>query len=247
MSPPKANKPMPRIGISLDHETAPTYSKFPWYALRENYCAAVSDLGALALPLPHVPAQAEAYLDLLDGVILTGGAFDVPPHYYAGGAAHETVITKDTRTAFEFSLTRGALARGIPILGICGGEQLLNVALGGTLIQHIHDAVPNALEHEQKTPRNAPGHEVRVAPGTLLYRIVGKETLAVNTAHHQAVAAPGAGVTVNARASDGVIEGIEYPAHPFCLGVQWHPEYHVCEGDRRIFRAFVDACAAHSP
>lgn len=231
----------PRIGITLDYETAPTYSRFPWYALRENYCAAVSALGALPLPLPHEAEQAERYLELIDGLVITGGAFDVPPALYGDASAHATVTTKDRRTAFEYAITRGALVRHMPILGICGGEQLLNVALGGTLIQHIPDAVTGALEHEQKNPRNEPGHRVRIHAGTLLHRIVGAPSLAVNTAHHQAVATPAPGTVVNATADDGVIEGIEHPAHPFCLGVQWHPEFYVSEGDRRIFQALVDA------
>lgn len=234
--------PSPRIGITLDYETSQTYSKLPWYAVRENYCSSVSDHGALPLPLPHGVEQVEEYLDLIDGLIITGGAFDVPPHYYGGGTAHETVVTKDRRTAFEFAVTRGALSRGLPILGICGGEQLLNVVLGGTLIQHIPDSIAGALEHEQKNPRTEPGHVVQVQPGTLLARITGETQLAVNTAHHQAVDKPAPGVHVSAVAEDGVIEAIEYPQHPFCLGVQWHPEYYVCEGDRKIMQAFVQAC-----
>lgn len=234
----------PRIGITLDHETAQTYSKLPWYALRENYCTAVSSLGALPLPLPHEAAMAGDYLDLIDALIVTGGAFDVSPALYGDSSLHATTSTKDKRTAFEYAITQGAIARNLPILGICGGEQLLNVVLGGTLIQHIPDSIQDALEHEQQTPRTQPGHAVQVVEGTLLHRIVGSRTLNVNTAHHQAVATPAPGCVVNARAEDGVIEGIEYPAHPFCLGVQWHPEYHVDAADRRIFEAFVAAAGA---
>lgn len=234
----------PRIGITLDYETAPTYSKKPWYAVRENYCGSLSALGALPLPLPHEVELADHYLDLIDGLIITGGAFDIPPHYYGDAAQHETVVTKDRRTAFEFAITRGAIAKKIPALGICGGEQLLNVVLGGTLIQHIPDSIPAALAHEQPNPRDEPGHDVRIAPASLLHRIVGKDVIAVNSAHHQAVAIPASGSIVNAIAPDGVIEGIELPEseHPFCLGVQWHPEYHVTDADRKIFDAFVAAC-----
>lgn len=234
-------KPSPRIGITLDHETKQTYSKLPWYALRENYCTAVSELGALPLPLPHAVAQVDEYLSLIDGLIITGGAFDVHPSLYGEEGIHETVSTKDNRTAFEYAITRGAVEKNIPVLGICGGEQLLNVVLGGTLIQHIPDSVEGALEHEQKNPRDQPGHEVRVARGSLLHRITGMERMNVNTAHHQAVGTPAPGAVVNATAPDGVIEGIEFPAQHFCLGVQWHPEYHVSPGDRKIFKAFVAA------
>jgi putative glutamine amidotransferase len=232
----------PRIGITLDYEEKPTYSKKPWYALRENYCGAVSRLGALPLPLAHEVELADEYLNLIDGLMITGGAFDVSPTLYGQSTTSDTVVTKDRRTAFEYAITRGAIERGIPILGICGGEQLLNVVLGGTLIQHIPDSISNALEHEQKNPRDEPGHAVDVVPGTLLHRIIGNVQMHVNTAHHQAVAAPAPGTIVNATAPDGVIEGIELPSHPFCLGVQWHPEYHVDARDGAIFEAFITAC-----
>ncbi len=236
---------MPKIGITLDYEDTPTYSKKPWYALRENYCSAVSSLGALPLPLPHEVDKAEQYLNLIDGLIITGGAFDVSPELYGVNEKHDTVITKDKRTKFEFAMTRGAIERKIPILGICGGEQLLNVVLGGTLIQHIPDSIKNALEHEQKNPRDEPGHVVKIATGSLLAQIVGVSEMNVNTAHHQAIDRPAPGTVVNATASDGVIEGLELPSHPFCLGVQWHPEYHVDAGDTKIFAEFLKACATY--
>ena len=130
----------------------------------------------------------------------------------------------------------------MPLLGICGGEQLLNIVLGGTLIQHVPDEVPGALPHEQPNPRTEPGHVVKVMPGTLLHRICGTTEIAVNSTHHQAVKAVGDGVAVNARAPDGVIEGIEVAERRFCLGVQWHPEYSIGAGDDRIFDAFIAAC-----
>jgi putative glutamine amidotransferase len=113
------------------------------------------------------------------------------------------------------------------------------VALGGTLIQHIPDAIPNALPHEQKTPHGQHAHEVSISRGTLLHRLVGAR-MRVNSSHHQAVRDPGRAV-VNAVAPDGVIEGLEDPTLRFCVGVQWHPEFFVDMGDKAIFAAFVAA------
>ncbi len=232
----------PVIGLTLDSEEPGGYSKLPWYALRQNYCSAVIRAGGLPLLLPHEPEQADAYLGEIDGLIVTGGNFDVDPALFGDTSRHPTVRTKDRRTAFEVNVTKGALARDMPVLGICGGQQLLNVVLGGTLIQHIPDEIEAALAHEQPNPRTEAGHTVTVTPGTLLHRICGAESLAVNSAHHQAAKAVGKDVIVDAVAEDGVIEGIEHPGYRFCLGVQWHPEYSISAGDDRIFDAFVEAC-----
>lgn len=214
----------------------------PWYALRQNYADAVVEAGGVPLALPHEPDQADDYLDIIDGLVITGGAFDVDPSIFGAGERHPTVVTKDRRTAFELAVTHGALERDMPLLGICGGQQLLHVALGGTLIQHIPDEIPEALAHEQPNPRDEPGHSISVLPGTLLHRIVGTDSLDVNSAHHQAAKDASDEIIINAVAPDGVIEGIEAIGKRFCLGVQWHPEYKVSAGDGAIFQAFIDAC-----
>ncbi|HEY9549639.1 MAG TPA: gamma-glutamyl-gamma-aminobutyrate hydrolase family protein [Kiloniellaceae bacterium] len=234
---------IPVVGITLDSEPAGSWSKYPWYAVRENYCAAVVAAGGLPVLLPHEPERAEAYLERIDALLVTGGAFDVDPALFGANGRHETVRTKDRRTAFEAAIARGALERDLPLLGICGGQQLLNVVLGGTLIQHIPDEVQGALAHEQPNPRHEAGHEVALAADSLLRSICRTAGMAVNSAHHQAVKAAGPGVVVNAVAPDGVIEGIEAPGYRFCLGVQWHPEFAISPGDSAIFRAFVAAAA----
>ena len=235
---------MPRkiIGVTLDSEQAGGYSKFPWYALRQNYMAAIAGAGGLPMALPHLPDLAEAMLDRIDALVITGGAFDVDPAMYGDTDMHEKVSMKQGRTAAELALLRGALARDMPVLGICGGQQLLAVALGGSLIQHIPDSVADALAHEQPNPRDQAGHKVSVMAGSLLHRVVGTTEMAVNSSHHQAVRAPGPHATVNATAPDGVIEGIEDARYRFCVGVQWHPEFLIDQGDGKIIAALVAAC-----
>lgn len=232
----------PVIGVTLDSEQPGGYSKLPWYALRQNYFEAVARAGGVPIALPHEPDLVPAYLAMIDGLLVSGGAFDVDPSLYGAASRHDSVTTKDKRTRFEWAMTQAAVDADKPVLGICGGQQLLNVVLGGTLIQHIPDAVPGALAHEQPNPRTEPGHTVAIEPGSLLARVTGATSLPVNSAHHQAADKLGAGVVVTARAEDGVIEAIEAPARRFCLGVQWHPEYLISPGDRRILEAFVAAC-----
>ena len=233
----------PVIGVTLDAEEPGGYSKYPWYALRANYAAVIAAAGGLPVALPHLASLADAYLDRLDGLVVTGGAFDVDPALYGDSERHESVSLKAGRTAAELALTRGALARDLPVLGICGGQQLLAVALGGTLIQHIPDSIQGALEHEQANPRHEAGHEVAIVPGTLLHAITGAATMRVNSSHHQAVRDAGPFATVNALAPDGVIEGVEDARFRFCLGVQWHPEFLDDPGDGRILQALIEAAA----
>lgn len=235
----------PLIGITLDVEPPGGFSSFPWYAIRVNYAESVASAGGLPVMLPHDLQRVDAYLDRLNGVVISGGAFDLDPSLFGATERHPTVTTKADRTAFEWALCEGALARGMPALGICGGLQLMNAALGGTLVQHIPDAIPDALAHEQPNPRDEPGHLVELVPGTLLRRTLGVDRLEVNSAHHQAPGEVAPGAVVCARAPDGVIEGIEWPTHRWCLGVQWHPEYLIHPAERALFAAFVEA--AQSP
>jgi putative glutamine amidotransferase len=231
----------PLIGLTLDSDEAVGLAKSVRYSLRANYCEAVADAGGLPIGLPHAPEAVESYADRLDGLVVTGGAFDVDPAMFGASTRNAKVTLKPNRTGFELAITQAMLARKKPVFGICGGEQLLNVILGGTLVQHIEDEVADSLLHEQPNPRHQPGHAVAVTPGSLLHRISGMTEIKVNSAHHQAVKSVGPGVIVNAVAADGVIEGIEDPRLPFCLGVQWHPEYRISEGDRRLFLALVTA------
>ena len=231
----------PVIGITLDSEDPGTYSKYPWYALRENYAGAVSYAGGLPIVLPHEPGLVDQYLEQIDGLVVTGGDFDIDPALFGATERHETVKTKSNRTQFERAIIDGAIAADMPVLGICGGQQLLHVVLGGTLIQHIPNEIENPLAHEQPNPRHEVGHSITIKKGTLLYDIIGETEIEVNSAHHQAAKEAPPSVKINAVAPDGVIEGIETEHHRFCLGVQWHPEFLITPSDERIFAAFIDA------
>jgi putative glutamine amidotransferase len=227
----------PRIGLTLDHDDADGR-----YELKRRYVDAVLAAGGLPILLPHDRAVAGAYLALLDGLVVTGGAFDVPPELYGEARRPECGRTKPERTAFERDLLEAALAARMPVLGVCGGMQLVNVVRGGTLFQ---DLVADAgiRGHEQPPPKDAPVHEVDVSPGSALAALVGAGGLRVNSTHHQAVREPGAGVLVTARAPDGVVEAIELPDQPFALGVQWHPEAVLAHDPRHgaVYRGLVDA------
>lgn len=231
----------PLIAITLDSESAGGYSKFPWYALRQNYAGAIATKGGVPVALPHQSELVDAYLERIGGLVITGGDFDIDPAMYGADHRHHKVTTKDARTGFELAMLRGALARDMPVLAICGGQQLLHVALGGALVQHIPDEIPGALAHEQPNPRDQVGHSVDIVPGTRLARIVGERTIGVNSAHHQAARDEPETLRINARAPDGVIEGIEAVGRTFCIGVQWHPEFEITAADGRLIAAFVDA------
>ena len=232
----------PLIGVTPDFQESGEYSKFPWYALRKNYADVLSEAGGLPIVVPYHNPSIRSYLENLDGVLITGGDCDVPPSFYGQDTQHPSVKIKHNRTSFELALVHEALILEMPILGICGGAQVINVALGGTLFQHIPDAIPNVLAHEQKKLPTEAGHVVEIEPKTRLFESVGVREFPVNTSHHQSIDRVGGGAIINARASDGVIEGIELVNHPFCVGVQWHPEFIVSEFDRKIFASFVASC-----
>lgn len=237
-------KQKPIIGIVLDSQPPGGFSRFPWYALRQNYAESISRHGGTPFYLPYDHAAIPAYVAMMNGLLLPGGNFDIPPSLYGAATQHETVKPKPPRTDFELALLQAALKKNMPVLGICGGEQLINVAMGGTLIQHIPAEVADCLQHEQgDILPTEPTQTIRVERETLLYQIVKKQEIKVNTTHHQAVKMPGRGIVVNALAEDGVIEGIECSEYRFCLGVQWHPEYGATGEDDRIFAGFIEAAA----
>lgn len=237
----------PLIGLSLDtgkHSSPNGYSTYPWYAVRKNYGEMVAAAGGVPVFLPYHLDLISVYSQQLDGLLIPGGDFDIPPSYYGSETIHEKVTLNPDRTKFEFSLAQAMKEANKPILGICGGMQLLNVIFGGSLIQHIPDEVEGCLPHEQPNPRCEAGHDISIVPQTLLSRIAnGQINFPVNSAHHQAIKKVAPGFVVNAHAKDGIIEGIELAPQDtdgFIFGVQWHPEFHISDLDLKIFEHFVE-------
>ncbi|PPR35516.1 MAG: putative glutamine amidotransferase [Alphaproteobacteria bacterium MarineAlpha6_Bin3] len=229
----------PIIGISIDTGSNKSYSKFPWYAVRINYINSIINSNGIPLMLPSKPELANYYFNLIDGVLLTGGDFDIDPKIYGEKKEKSVNHLDKSRTNFEIKMAKLSLKENKPILGICGGQQLLNVALKGSLIQHIKNT---NIKHEQIQPRNRPSHKVQINIKSNLYKIVKKKEFKVNSAHHQAIKKVGKKLSINAFAEDGIIEGIELNDHKFFLGIQWHPEFFISNYDKKIFKAFIRAC-----
>jgi putative glutamine amidotransferase len=205
------------------------------------YVDVVREAGADVVLLP--PVGDPSVLDRLDGLVLIGGA-DVDAAHY-GAQAHETADTpRIERDAWELALYRGARERGLPVLGICRGLQLMAIAHGGTLVQHLPDLDGTAVHRDR--PGDFVDHDARVEPGTRLAALMGAGAMRVNSSHHQAVDDPG-DLVVSARAEDGSIEALEDPSTAFCLGVQWHPEHPSRrDADAAIMAAFVTAADAYA-
>ncbi|MHB1999724.1 MAG: gamma-glutamyl-gamma-aminobutyrate hydrolase family protein [Solirubrobacteraceae bacterium] len=233
----------PRVGICTALERA-SWSMWEQKAalLGSSYVEAVQAGGGLALMLPpdarlaEDPSQA---LDAIDGLMLAGGA-DIDPAGYGAQRHPATQQGSPERDAFEIALVRGAIQRDLPVLGICRGMQLINVALGGTLHQHL----PHLLRHQRHLRR--PGtfddsdHEVRPVEGTLAARVAGQRIHIAKSHHHQGIDRLGDGLLAGATSPfDGLIEAIELPHRGFVLGVQWHPE---ADPASPVVGAFVEAC-----
>jgi putative glutamine amidotransferase len=240
---------MPRVGITPDRGALGSgRSGEQLLFLRERYFGAILDAGGLPLLLPitAAPAAIRAMLDSLDGVLVSGGDFDIHPGLYGEEPTASLGTVKSERTEFEMEVISMALTRGLPLFGVCGGAQAINVFLGGTLYQDIATQVPNAIAHQQGAIREIGGHSIKIHEGTRLKEIVGRSSLEVNTTHHQAVKKLGKGLIANATTEDGLIEGIESEDDAFVLGVQWHPELLIHRDifQRKLFSAFVSACRA---
>jgi len=238
----------PLIGVTPDLDPGDRDKRKrgePMYFLRARYVRAIEDLGGIPVILP-LAADRSVMRRLLDGVqglLLTGSGPDLPPKLYGERQRYDYRLVSRQRYEFEMAVARLAAEADVPVLGICGGMQLLNVAFGGSLVQDIDSQLPAALQHRALGPATRFAHNVRVRDRTQLRRIVGQAEVRVNSSHHQAVKKVAPTFIASATASDGVIEAIEAPRRRFLLGVQWHPEflYQHDEIQRRLFRAFLRA------
>lgn len=231
----------PRIGV-----TCGSGGEDGSFTLRPQYVEAVARAGGLPLLLPATEdVPAEAVLEAVDGVLLTGGG-DVDPDWYGEEPRVVNGQINPVRDRFEIALCRAALRAGRPVLGICRGAQVLNVAAGGSLYQDLAREMGTSLQHAQKAPGWYGTHKVTVQEGTLLWRLVGATTLRVNSFHHQGVREIAPGFTACAHAADGVVEAIEGAGPAWALGIQWHPErsYKVNSPEFGLFKGFVEACRA---
>jgi putative glutamine amidotransferase len=238
----------PLIGITPDVEAIQINLSQRRLALslQDQYLEAVVNTGGIPWILPVTSARKilREILEHVGGILVTGGNFDIHPRFYGEAPLPVLKNIKDERTEFELRLIDLALKLDKPILGLCGGEQAINVALGGSLYQDIATQIPHALQHQQGNRKETGGHQIRVLRGTKLRRITGRASLEVNTTHHQAVKKLGRGLVISAVAEDGVVEGIESCRHSFVLGVQWHPESMIKRDlhAKKIYSAFVAAC-----
>lgn len=234
----------PIILITLKPEPDPhDFGIGSFYAVRSNYCRAIIRAGGI--PLMDLGGEAEDYAEIADGVLFTGGRQDIVPSLY-GEENRKALGCEPELDDMELKLFDAFYKKGKPMLGICRGEQLINVALGGTMVQDIPDEVPERSAHLAEEVGNIHLHTVNTMPGSVIHKLFGDE-LKTNSHHHQAVKVCGKGLLATGITDDGVIEAIEHESLPI-LGAQWHPERQIGEENpdltnmMPLFQYFVDQC-----
>lgn len=237
----------PLIGITSRMEPAGPSAPIIRYRSAAAYADAVMSAGGAPLLLPIEPEAVNRYVEVLDGMIFTGSAYAFPSHWYADPTAASPYASSERELYFELKLIESCLRIDVPVLGICGGMQLLGGAMGARLTHNALTNVRNSLDHNRSSLADLPDpvHQVAIENGSLLRKCTGASSIEVNSMHLEAVVAAAPGVVVTGRSPDDVIEAIEIPELTFAVGVQWHPEHMFLSSPAQleIFRALVNAAS----
>jgi putative glutamine amidotransferase len=243
----------PLIGVTCSREVGGAWGlyspgdymdyTYDAYTRAVHHCGGASVL----IPVSQKPDTLRTILDRLNGLLLSGGP-DINPRFYGEEPLAGLGEIDEALDRMELEATKMALQKDLPIFAVCRGIQVLNVALGGTLYQDIANQVRESINHTQKADKSINTHSIKIERKTLLYNLFRTGEIWVNGKHHQAIKDLAPGLIISARASDGIIEAVEYTENKFILGVQWHPEgtWEVDPHSKRLFRAFVRAAVSHS-
>lgn len=232
----------PLIGVTPAMESDESF-----YKVSKNNLLALEDAGGIPIVLSYLSSSSDIdqIIEQLDGLYLTGGD-DIDPIHFNEEPHQKLGAFNPKRDVFEIEITKKMLSKDKPVLGVCKGAQIINLAVGGDMYQDIYAQIDDGLlQHKQKTSNYVAIHEIELLKGSLIHRLVGQENIRVNSFHHQANRRVGEGFVISGIAKDGVVEVVESMKHRFALGVQWHPEMMAVVGDdssKKIFQGFISAC-----
>lgn len=232
----------PIIGITLDWEEKGTFSKRPYYALRESYFDIIYKAGGLPLAIPYVAEAIDEYLSQISALVVPGGDFALNRDWYIN-PDEEKPWPPSKRLEFDIAIVKNVLDRNIPFLGICAGMQVMGGISGAKMTPNINKYLNTHIDHRNHCQADEFAHEVIVAKNSLLYKITNRERFPVNTAHSEAIVEIAKDLLVSGRSEDGVIEAIERMDKDFAIGVQWHPEFfmkNTSDPSFLIFKALID-------
>lgn len=235
----------PVIGITLDWdkgcEATGTFSKRPYYALRESYFEIIYKAGGLPLAIPYIHEAIEEYLGKISALLIPGGDFAFKKDWYLK-PDESNAYPPSKRLDFDIAIAKKALEKNIPFLGICAGMQVMGCISGAKMTPNINKHLGTHIDHRNHKPAHEFAHEVKVEKGSLLHAITRKDTFPVNTAHSEAIITVPENLLISGVSEDGAIEAIEIKDKEFALGVQWHPEFFLDETDPSflVIKALVD-------